>query len=106
MAGTSSKSEKFEMRVPIEELADWRRRATAMSVSVAELIRLKMRRPDEPLDAVATTPVPPPPFSRGRGSTVYVPRAPVSASPKAIASLNLPAMTDFPKRDTRLRGEK
>lgn len=47
MAGTSNASENFKMRVPKEELADWRRRAAALSRSVAELIRLRMRLPDD-----------------------------------------------------------
>lgn len=51
MAGKSLTSEKFEMRVPKDELADWRRRAAALSISVAELIRLKMRQPDAPAAA-------------------------------------------------------
>lgn len=46
---TTGKSAKFEMRVPIAELADWQRRAAALEVPVAELIRLTMRQGEEPV---------------------------------------------------------
>ena len=36
------------MRVSVAELADWRRRAAALSISVSELIRLRMRDGDDP----------------------------------------------------------
>ena len=37
------RSESYWIRLTPEELADWRRRAAALSISVAELVRLKMR---------------------------------------------------------------
>lgn len=38
-----SKSATFQMRVPADELAEWRRQAAFLSMSVAELVRQQMK---------------------------------------------------------------
>ena len=71
-------SEKFDMRVPRVELADWRRRAAALSISVAELIRLKMRQGDEPIAAPRE---PTRPLPAGLGEAPLPQRAPLPRLP-------------------------
>ena len=54
----TKRSESYWIRLTPEELADWRRRAATLSISVAELVRMQMqarvRKPPEPSPIVAS----------------------------------------------------
>lgn len=99
------KSERFIMRLSTTELTDWKSQADGLSVSVAELVRLRMRRPD-PIDAVSRTPVLPQPLETMRRNPAMKAVKPTADGSKLVAAVLPVTGTEFPARPVYLCGQE